>query len=417
MAVSTRRINKTINGQSNVAAPGTTIAQQKIAHLFIVGAGFSHYAGLPLTSEFTTKLLDIRRLRLDGPSSGMVDLLKQFVLDAFGHEKDSPTDRWPDLEDIFTCIDLSANSGHHLGPDYSPSDLRTIRRGMIVRIIRMLRQTYNRGRESADADWKTLENFFSLLASDRCGFLSMNWDTVIEEQLRRRLGISSFSYGCDAIPACFQGEEVLIRDAPAGEQVQVLKPHGSANWLYCDACRQVFWFPSNQTEKIAQQLFRRSDWTVVRNITGSKKYTGKSPSRVCPLCKAEALGTRFATFSYRKALDFPMHESSWRSAERLLQEAKTWIFIGYSLPAADYEFKHLLKRVQLSRIQPLEIVLITGGGGATATGDNYLKFFGPQITQMFRNGLNADAIQCLQQIKALHHAKTSHKRRVVHSHT
>ena len=44
-----------------------------------------------------------------------------------------------------------------------------------------------------------------------------------------------------------------------------------------------------------------------------------------------------------------MYDQSWQTAERLLREAKNWIFIGYSLPAADYEFKLLLKRVQLSR--------------------------------------------------------------------
>ena len=55
-----------------------------------------------------------------------------------------------------------------------------------------------------------------------------------------------------------------------------------------------------------------------------------------------------------------MFEKSWSSAERLLRNAEKWVFIGYSLPAADYEFKHLLKRVQLFRTPP-EFVVITGG--------------------------------------------------------
>ena len=33
-----------------------------------------------------------------------------------------------------------------------------------------------------------------------------------------------------------------------------------------------------------------------------------------------------------------MFQKSWFSAERLLRNAKNWIFIGYSLPAADFEF-------------------------------------------------------------------------------
>jgi hypothetical protein len=51
------------------------------------------------------------------------------------------------IEDIFTCIDLSANTGHHLGPKYSPSDLRSVRRGLIVRIIRMASYLIALGRQ------------------------------------------------------------------------------------------------------------------------------------------------------------------------------------------------------------------------------------------------------------------------------
>jgi hypothetical protein len=83
----------------------------------------------------------------------------------------------------------------------------------------------------------------------------MNWDTAIERHLMN----SSFCYGYDAISARFADadDEVAIMAASAPiQQVFVLKPHGSVNWLYCDACRKVFWFPPSQTEKIAQQLFR-----------------------------------------------------------------------------------------------------------------------------------------------------------------
>jgi IS5 family transposase len=77
-------------------------------------------------------------------------LRQMFVENTFGHTPSSDPKDWPDLEDIFTCIDLSANTGHHLGPNYSPSSLRTVRRALIVRIIRMLRQTYVQGRGKAD---------------------------------------------------------------------------------------------------------------------------------------------------------------------------------------------------------------------------------------------------------------------------
>ena len=100
-----------------------------------------------------------------------------------------------------------------------------------------------------------------------------------------------------------------------------------------------------------------------------------------------------------------MHERSWGSAERLLRAAKTWVFVGYSLPAADYEFKLLLKRVQLSRFPAPDIVLITGGLGADDTELSYRKFFGPHIRKVCKHGLNLEAKQHLQRIGALRSSK------------
>ena len=80
-----------------------------------------------------------------------------------------------------------------------------------------------------------------------------------------------------------------------------------------------------------------------------------------------------------------MHAASWRAAEMLLWEARTWIFVGYSMPAADYEFKQMLKQVQLSRRTKPEILLITGGSAAADTAMTYRRFFGA-------NSINDDDI-------------------------
>jgi hypothetical protein len=101
-----------------------------------------------------------------------------------------------------------------------------------------------------------------------------------------------------------------------------------------------------------------------------------------------------------------MHGNTWRSAERLLKDAKTWTFIGYSLPPADYEFKLLLKRVQLSRKKPPRLVLVTGGDSNVAqqTQQGYLKFFGAELDHpgpnVFVDGLE-DAISGLKKIGVL----------------
>jgi hypothetical protein len=105
------------------------------------------------------------------------------------------------------------------------------------------------------------------------------------------------------------------------------------------------------------------------------------PPVLCFCSDGVALGSRIATFSYRKALEFPMFQKSWFAAEELLRNAEEWVFIGYSLPAADFEFKYLLKRTQLSRKTPPVIKVVTGGskGGALMTLRNYRRFFGADI--------------------------------------
>ncbi|HZL96411.1 MAG TPA: hypothetical protein VFB99_22340 [Vicinamibacterales bacterium] len=98
-----------------------------------------------------------------------------------------------------------------------------------------------------------------------------------------------------------------------------------------------------------------------------------------------------------------MFDRTWDSAEQLLRVASSWTFIGYSLPAADYDLKHLLKRVQLARNTPPRIALITGGPGAQATVDRYKKLFGRDLDAraIFRRGLTGSARKALKNFGAL----------------
>jgi hypothetical protein len=399
-----------------------------IETLFIVGAGFSHHAGLPLTSSFTEALLEARDFT-GGPSRLIVEFLGDFIHDAFGHFRKAKAKYWPDLEDIFTCVDLSANTGHYLSGTFSPQDLRTVRRAMLSRIIRMLDHKYELGRRRKSIEWRRLEEFFWDFSTERVGFISMNWDTVIARKLGMTRADLSPDYCCDALPAEIpnlpdraefsshnkfikaveQGQTIAVAALPLNrKQVEnttpVVKIHGSANWLYCDNCRQLFWFHPEQTARIADQLIRTDDRVRMQAFLRKRRHVVPSSAseivRQTPVkcfCSSNVpLGTRIATFSYRKALDFPMFQRSWLAAEELLRAARRWVFIGYSLPAADYEFKYLLKRTQLSRSQEPEFIIISGGGkeDLRRTYDNYQRFFGRSVRKasFFDSGLTREAI-------------------------
>lgn len=210
--------------------------------LFIVGAGFSSHAGLPLAREFTQALLDLTDVKSPAPSREIVDYLRKFVGDTFGTGSNPKSDQWPPLEDIFTLIDLSANTGHNLGPKYPAAELRNVRRALIVRIIRMLTARYGSNECRNGDKWRQLDSLFARIEVGKVAFLSLNWDTVIEQQLMLRQKVENFDYGCDARSATFNGDQLDLTYAPEAAKpvLHLLKPHGSINWLYCDACRNIF---------------------------------------------------------------------------------------------------------------------------------------------------------------------------------
>lgn len=316
----------------------------------------------------------------------MVKLLDDFVHDVFHLRKAADPSQWPDLEDIFTFIDLSANTGHHLGPKYDPKQLRRIRRVLIARTIRMLHQRFEKARKKETSQWKELLRFVHKLDVGQARFISVNWDTSLEAVLTHCHPNASLSYGAGIRPASF-GDHGKIRIVkPAYRQkIKVSKMHGSVNWLYCDSCRDVFWFPPEETLKVASQIVR-------------KEEIGSATGLHCCNCNMVELSTRMATFSFRKALDFPMFRQSWMTAEQKLRSCGRWVFIGYSLPAADYEFKHLLKRVELARTTPPRILVVSGGTDSERTLRNYSGLFGRLVADgdtFFREGLTNKTIDLI----------------------
>jgi hypothetical protein len=364
-------------------------------HIYIVGAGFSKYAGLPLQAQFTEALLEPRNEE-NYDLKPLIDHLGDFVHDAFDHKKMAKAKYWPELEDVFTNIDLAANSGHHLGSTHAPSNLRSVRRALLARMMCMLHERFSIAEQAKGDEWMKLDGFLQGLEIKSSAFISMNWDTVIERRLASLKKITRFDYRCGAIAASFPrvGDIIARRESPEDvTKFPIVKMHGSVNWLYCDNCRQLYWFPTKNALSVAMQLITQNEAKDLKlaHVSDCERWR-------CLTCTSVPLTTRIATFSFLKALDFPMFEKSWISAERLLREADKWIFIGYSLPAADYEFKHLLKRVQLSRSVAPEFIVISGGPKKVTeyVYSNYHKFFGLGIRRsdhFFAKGLTPSAIR------------------------
>ena len=121
----------------------------------------------------------------------------------------------------------------------------------------MLNERYKDAEKNKAEDWRKLDSFFKDLDIDHSAFISINWDTVIERRLTERHGLDNFDYRCGAIAARFQSKSSVIKERVLAEDAKkalVVKIHGSVNWLYCDNCRQLYWFSPDDAIRVAMQL-------------------------------------------------------------------------------------------------------------------------------------------------------------------
>jgi SIR2-like domain len=350
--------------------------------VLILGSGFSSEGGLPTTREIVDSFLET-------PSHGRLPhavereiskQLRKFWKCAFHY--DDRGDR-PSLEDHFTVLDLAANIGRNIGPEYTPKKLRAIRRLSIHRIFQILDQP-NLGESRAiqgllDAVHKNSEP----------EIISTNWDIVVENRLRG-MGVP-YWYG---LPMEDLGGRKMSCDG-----FRLLMLHGSANWIYCDSCRRLYCGREDDGKAALRALiyiegddFRKlcpENRAVVKLVSGIPRQPKK-----CVHCGTR-LGARIATFSYRKEVSIPQFQEIWQRAFDALRESDSWLFIGYSLPEADFEFRHLLKSAEKAQRsdQPKNIRVIVKDDCEAA--GRFRRFFGITDQQIHRHGLSGCMRTCI----------------------
>jgi hypothetical protein len=341
--------------------------------VLFLGSGFSAALGLPTTAQLSEKLLQ------SGDGGGEIyetfitATIGKFWEDVFGWQ---PGMRPPTLEDHFTQIDLAANSGHHLGAYYDPKKLRAIRRWTIHRALSQLGPAEGEITAPVGPLFMELDTAFDLT------LVTTNWDTEAEWCLST-LGILH-DLGVDEIDQ--------VGDPFPRQDVAVLKLHGCASRGYCDCCRNGVAF-KEIPDGIARfkLLLKEDDFRLFHDGASAaasvvRAREDEAGAVLCPRCGAP-VGFRIGTFSYRKHLDSPAFYTTWEQAQTKLQYADKWLFIGYSLPEADIEIRHLLKSTQLARKDPgslsVDIVLKEDGDA----GERYSRFFGTAAGDIFQGGL------------------------------
>jgi len=340
------------------------MSQAKPSLALFLGSGFSAELGLPTTALLQDKLLDVAAETQPGKDREefISKTLREFWEKVFGWQSG---DRPPSVEDHFTQIDLAANSGHYLGHGYNPKRLRALRRFTIHRMFKLL--------DVQPTITPPINSFFARLhESFGLSVVTTNWDIAFERCLQKEKG--KFNYGIETFNA---------HGAVLQKGTLILKLHGSTNWSYCDCCRNLS-FEMN-TGKPA--FLDPDDFCLFPGGGDIARALQESDLRVCEQCDGRK-GARVGTFSYRKDLSLPFFQSIRDSAQFTLQRAEKWLVIGYSMPEADIEIRHLLKSAQLARAGPrqhLSINVVLKGDCAAS--ERYQRFFGLRNATLFNSGL------------------------------
>lgn len=311
--------------------------------VILFGAGATKACGGILTNEI---LPEACRLKSELDREGMMEFLEQFLIENFNLPT-SPDSRsmedYPPLPLLFSLIDIAIEKGHPLSDNWDRERLTRIQPVLAYAIWAVL--------DYRGSDINNLyEPFLKLLNSETGGeftLISLNYDLLADIALIRLSealpqGLSFPDYRCDIATAAY-------REKPKfGE---LLKLHGSFNWLYCPNCLRldmsIHQPGSKDSLRALDELYGDTALQDMHSLHGIP----------CPECGNVGIGVVVITPTHLKDYRNPHITRVWYEAGRALRRANRVIIVGYSTPVDDIDVIYLLKH-NLSHLDPSRITVV-----------------------------------------------------------
>jgi hypothetical protein len=318
--------------------------------LYIIGAGCSrNYAqstcnivGLksPLNNDFFTmakKVAASGNPRIQQFSNGVLNSIVKRICQFYGYPANHGIDVFDDprleLEDVMTTFSLEAEIfekkfSYALGEGYHHELVSSL--GELVAITL-----------AVALQGPVCEKHKKLANSMSSGdvIISFNYDLLLDNALFETNNLTDTGYNIPFLRK--YNIDNWLRPDETRSKIQLLKLHGSMNWLRCTICG-------------SDLLLQRTKYVDI--------FLGSSSWFNCPRCGASDLYMKRIMLPplLTKAYDDVDINYLWLRAEELLDDTDKIIAIGYSLPTADFASRMLFRRAiasgKISKNTPLIVV-------------------------------------------------------------
>lgn len=302
--------------------------------VFIFGAGFSAIAGMPVQADIMRKI--VSRVSQYNVRHTIGHMFSLFQVEDIAEVP---------LEDIFTMFDRARNARETIGR-FSHQQIEDSYKTLVSSITAEFDRRLSGFTDEPYSSF--MRSLFEKQISDRnenesqpasfC-IITLNWDTILD-YLIEKLGISqgvSADYGCysynleDTDP-CEQFKKNRQQETSF---IKLLKLHGSLNWLICTSCGRLFF--SNST---------------------SRPPVFFPYVKLCRYCTETLLESLIITPTLVKNINQTHLNMVWHNALLKLQQAKRIVFVGYSFPLADFEFRYMLLKAIIGNHNVIVRVLL-----------------------------------------------------------
>jgi len=346
--------------------------------VFILGAGFSVPSGVPDQSSLLHHAFEIEKSEPPKPSTIRTEIRRgsvhNFLNEVFGITyKDIPHFS---LEDFYTPIHHCISNNIYL-KNITTNRLKLVESNLNYLLAKAIDRGHDESKEVYIKSFvEKIDNRLKRCRqTDMCSVISMNWDIILDRLAFERMQISGgcLDYGCHCVDIEKDGGIIpaLVAKERGKHLFKLLKLHGSLNWVFCPSCHRLF---AHKNEKTGIKAILRE--TKCRVCKSSQKSVNLEHSIILP--------------TFRKDLTSFHFQHIWNQAAIELSEATRIVFIGYSFPLADFDFRTLITRTIGKRVE-VDVVLFDkkypNRIKHTPEGKRYQNYFGSKIRRIHYCGV------------------------------